>query len=57
VQDADITGGHVFPHKVEVNLNMLHALLVKGVGGEVDNADIITAGECDIRQRSMELFK
>jgi hypothetical protein len=25
VQDADITDGHAFPHKVKVNHDMLHA--------------------------------
>jgi hypothetical protein len=38
---VDITDGHVFPHKVKVDLDMLHALVLNGVGGEVDGADII----------------
>jgi hypothetical protein len=41
VQDVDITDGHVFPHKVEVDLGMLHALVLNGVGGEVDDADVV----------------
>jgi hypothetical protein len=36
VQDADITDGHAFPYNVEVVLNMLRALVLNGVGGEVD---------------------
>jgi hypothetical protein len=43
VQDADITDGNVFLDKVEVNLDMLCALVLNEVGGEVDNADVITA--------------
>jgi hypothetical protein len=31
VQDADITDGHVFPHKVEVNLDMFHVLVLNGL--------------------------
>jgi hypothetical protein len=57
VQDADITNGYVFLHKVEVDLDMLHALVLKGVGGEVDNADIVTVNEGDLCQRSVELLK
>jgi hypothetical protein len=29
----DIIDGHAFPHKVEVDLNMLRALVLNGVGG------------------------
>jgi hypothetical protein len=57
VQDADITNGYVFLHKVEVDLDMLRALVLKGVGGEVDNADIVIVNEGDLCQRSVELLK
>jgi hypothetical protein len=45
VQDVDITNGHAFPHKVKVDLDMLRALLLNGVGGEVDDADVIAVDE------------
>jgi hypothetical protein len=45
VQDADITDGHAFPHKMEVDLNMLCALVLNGVGGEVDGADVVVVDE------------
>jgi hypothetical protein len=57
VQDTDITDGHVFPHKVEVDLDMFHALVLNGVGGEVDGADVVTVDECALRQWSVELLK
>jgi hypothetical protein len=57
VQDTDITDGHVFPHKVEVDLNMLHALVLNGVGGEVDGADVVAVDECALCQRSVDLLK
>jgi hypothetical protein len=57
MQDADITDGHVFPHKVEVNLVMLHALELNGVGGEVDDADVVAVDEGVLHQRSMKLMK
>jgi hypothetical protein len=45
VQDTDITDGHAFPHKVEVDLDMLRALVLNGVDGEVDGADVVTVDE------------
>jgi hypothetical protein len=57
VQDADIIDGHTFPHKVEVDLDMLHALVLNGVGGEIDDADVVAVDEGAIYQRSVELLK
>jgi hypothetical protein len=57
VQDADITDGHAFPHKVEFDLNMLHALVLNGVGGEVEGVDIAAVDEGALHQWNMELLK
>jgi hypothetical protein len=57
VQDVDITDGHTFPHKVEVDLDMLRALVLNGVGGDVDGANIVTVDEGALRQQSVELLK
>jgi hypothetical protein len=57
MQDADITDGHTFSHKVEVDLDMLRALVLNGVGGEVDDADVVIVDEGALRQWSMELMK
>jgi hypothetical protein len=56
VQDTNITDGHAFPHKVEINLNMLHALVLNRVGGEVDDADVITVDKGALHQWSVELL-
>jgi hypothetical protein len=56
VQDADITDGHTFPHKVEVNLDMLHALMLNGIGGEIDGADVVVIDENALRPWSVELL-
>jgi hypothetical protein len=42
---------------VEVDLDMLYALVLNGVGGEVDGVDIVAIDESALRQRSMELLK
>jgi hypothetical protein len=57
VQGTDITDGHMFPHKVEVDLDIFCALVLNGVGGEVDGGDIIAVDEGALRQRSVELLK
>jgi hypothetical protein len=45
VQDADITDGNAFPDEVEVDLDMLCMLVLNGVGGELDGADVVVVGE------------
>jgi hypothetical protein len=45
VQYADITDGNVFLNQVEVNLDMLHTLMLNGVGGEVDGTDVVAVDE------------
>jgi hypothetical protein len=57
MKDADITDNHIFPHKVEVGLDMLRAPVLNGVSGEIGGADIIVVDEGVLRQRSMELLK
>jgi hypothetical protein len=50
VQDADITNGHTFLYEVEVDLDMLVPLVLNGVGGEINDADILTVDESALRQ-------
>jgi hypothetical protein len=47
----------VFPHKVEVDLDMFHALVLNGASGKVDDADVVTVDEGALHQRSVELLK
>jgi hypothetical protein len=42
MEDADITNGNSLTHKVEINLNMLRALMLKRVGAKVDSSDVVT---------------
>jgi hypothetical protein len=57
VQGADITDGNAFRDEVEVDLDMLCALVLNEVDGEVDGADVVAVDESALRQRSMELLK
>jgi hypothetical protein len=45
VQDADITDGNAFPNEVEVDLDMLHTLMLNRVVGEIDGTNVITVDE------------
>jgi hypothetical protein len=42
VQDAEITDDNTFLDEVEVDLNMLCTLVLNGISGEVDGANIVT---------------
>jgi hypothetical protein len=52
-----MTDDHAFLHKVEVDLDMLRALVLNAVGGEVDGVDVVVVDEGALRQRSVELLK
>jgi hypothetical protein len=41
-RDADITDDDTLVDKVVVDLPVLHALVLHGIGGEVDRVDIVT---------------
>jgi hypothetical protein len=41
----DIIDGNAFPDEVEVDLDMLHTLVLNGVGGEVDGTDVVIVDE------------
>jgi hypothetical protein len=41
VEDTNVPDDNVLADKVEINLNMLGALVLNEVGGEVDSVDVI----------------
>ena len=45
VKHANVTNNNPFPHKVEINLDMLCALMLNRIGGEVDCTDIVTVDQ------------
>jgi hypothetical protein len=42
---------------VEVNLDMLHALVLNGIGEEVNDVDVFVVDKGALHQRSVELMK
>jgi hypothetical protein len=45
VEDANIFNGDMLADEVEVNFNMLGALMLDGFGGEVDRTDVVTVDQ------------
>jgi hypothetical protein len=57
VKDANSSTHNSFADEVKVDLDMLRALVLDGVGGEVDGADVITENQDAHGQRAVELLK
>jgi hypothetical protein len=57
MEDADLTDGNLLSDEMEINLHMLRALMLNGVGGEVHGADVVTVDESATRWRSLELMQ
>jgi hypothetical protein len=51
IENANISDGDMVADEVEINLNMLGVLMLDGVGGEVDRADVLILDQGDSRQR------
>jgi hypothetical protein len=45
VEDTNVPVGNVLVNKVKINLNMLDALVLNRVGGEVDGADVVAVDQ------------
>jgi hypothetical protein len=54
---VNITDSHAFPHKLEVDFDMVHVLVLNEFSGEVDSADVVVVDEGALRQRTVELLK
>lgn len=46
VEDMDVYDGYTLTDEVEINLNMLHALVLYWVDREVDDTNVIIVNEC-----------
>ena len=56
VKNPNITNGDPFMNEVEINLNMLRALMLYGIGGQVYCTDIVAEDQCAPRQWSMQFL-
>ena len=55
MKDADSSCSNTLPNKVEINLDVLGALMMNGVGRHVDSADIIAVNQGSLTERNMQL--
>jgi hypothetical protein len=49
VEDTNVSDSDALVDKVEINLNILCALVLDGVGGEIDHIDIVVVDEGSLR--------
>jgi hypothetical protein len=45
VEDTNVSNSNTLADKVKINLNMLGALVLNGVGGEVDGTDVVAVDQ------------
>jgi hypothetical protein len=57
MEDTDLTDGNLLSDKMKINLYMLGALMLNGVGGEIHDADIVAVDKCGPRRRGLELVE
>jgi hypothetical protein len=57
VEDTNVPDGNVLADEVEINLNMLGALVLDGVGGEVDGVDVVAVDQSGPRQGVVQLHE
>ena len=55
MEDTYITKGNPFPNEVEIDLNVLGALMLNRVGGHVDGADVVAVDQRSAPRRCMKL--
>jgi hypothetical protein len=56
VKNTNSPDGDPFPNEVKVDLHVLGALMLHGVGGEVDGAHIVTIDKASRGERLMQLL-
>ena len=45
MENPNLTEGDTLPNKVEINLNVLRALMLDRIGGEVDSTDVVSINQ------------
>jgi hypothetical protein len=57
MEHPNLSQSNLLAYKVDVDLDMLHAMVMNGVGGHVDSTDIITIDDCRRRDGCMEFLE
>ena len=56
MKNSNIFDDDALADEVEINLDMLRALMLNGVGGEVDDANVVAVHDRAPCQRTVELL-
>jgi hypothetical protein len=57
MEDTDLTDADLLSDKMKINLHMLRALMLNGVGGEVHDTDVVAVDESVPQRQSLELMQ
>jgi hypothetical protein len=57
MEDVDLTDGNLLSDKMKINLHMLGALMLNGVGGEVHGADVVVVDKGALRRWGLKLVE
>jgi hypothetical protein len=57
VEDTNVPDSNALTDKLEINLNMLGAPVLNGVGGEIDSADVVAVDQSGPQQGVVQLHK
>jgi hypothetical protein len=57
VENTNVPDGNALADKMKINLNMLGALVLNGVGGEVEGVDVVAVDQSGLRQGAVQLHK
>jgi hypothetical protein len=56
MEDADLIDVNLLSNKMEINLHMLGALMLNGVGGEVHDVNVVVVDKSAPRRQALELM-
>jgi hypothetical protein len=57
MKNSYVSDGNLLANEVEIELDMLCALMLDGVGGEVHGVDVVTIDQGTSRQRAVQLLE
>ena len=57
MKDADIAEGHAVTNEVKIDLHMLRALVLDGIGGEIRGRDVVAVNDGRTRRGAADLLQ
>ena len=57
MQDPNVAESHLLTHEVNVELDVLRATMMNGVGGEVDGGDVVAVDNSSLGHAKVQLLK